>query len=450
MNTPMTRTGSSFVTAIQVPSGSAIDFGFLITKSLSGTDLAVWDGDGAKDYHRVASRDGTIEVRSRATLFQSGRWNAKEEANSWGYLGLVAACALFTLLMGGSVFWYRHHTRVQDCARHITLDRWSSSRTVDLTLFCVSLLAAFGIAEYGLRVLTPHGGFGAARELDWMRSDPTSLRRLFTIDSTLGFRPNLQGELYNELGTRRNGYALEKRPGVSRLLFIGDSVTFRGTIIDALRKVYGEEHYEYWNAGVESYNTVQEVKFYTSYNSGTRPDHVILTFHPNDFETTPVAFFNEEGKLIVYAPNLPLGDMSPWLFEHSYLYRFLIGLITSERRGQEAILEEIRQSLTILRDTLQHDHIRLTVLILPLLTPDTHWSSDEHGRRKAIIHLLSELQITHIDLLQPMTDALKHDLIIQETPGDTWHPSEAVSKVFAKYLQQEGLLGQRKSDEPIH
>jgi hypothetical protein len=43
-------------------------------------------------------------------------------------------------------------------------------------------------------------------------------------------------------------------------------------------------------AGVESFNTVQEVAYDRSFNRFIRLDHVILTFHLNDFETTPVAF----------------------------------------------------------------------------------------------------------------------------------------------------------------
>ena len=40
---------------------------------------------------------------------------------------------------------------------------------------------------------------------------------------------------YTRFGTLANGYAEAKVPGVRRLLFLGDSVTHRGHLIDALR-----------------------------------------------------------------------------------------------------------------------------------------------------------------------------------------------------------------------
>jgi hypothetical protein len=263
---------------------------------------------------------------------------------------------------------------------------------------------------------------------------------MYTVDEDLGFRPILPSRFYNEYGTVQNRYDIAKRSGVTRLLFLGDSVTFRGTIIDALRALYGEELYEYWNAGVESYNTVQEVNFYRAYNYRIRPNHVILTFHPNDFETTPVAFLNEDRKLSVYAPNRPLTEMNPFLFRHSHLYRLLMGLATSERRGEEAIFKEIVRSITTLRDTLREEHIRLTVLVLPLMAQPELWSSGEQERRRHILGALHDLRIAHVDLLPTLIDAIQRHIPIQESPGDIWHPSIELSAMFAQYIRSHGIL----------
>ncbi len=54
---------------------------------------------------------------------------------------------------------------------------------------------------------------------------------------------------------------------MQRVLFLGDSVTARGGIIAELASLYGNEQFEYWNAGVESYDTCQEVRYFERYCS---------------------------------------------------------------------------------------------------------------------------------------------------------------------------------------
>ena len=73
-----------------------------------------------------------------------------------------------------------------------------------------------------------------------------------TFDPELGFRPVLGDAKYNVDGTRVNRYLSKKPPEACRILFLGDSATARGKMIAALEAVYGEEPFEYWNAGVEA------------------------------------------------------------------------------------------------------------------------------------------------------------------------------------------------------
>jgi hypothetical protein len=436
MNTPMSKTGDVFHATVQAPGASIINFGFLITKSPTGADVAIWDGNGDQGYHAAAEDHAAIEVLSSISFSTSGRWAIQDAPSSWFYLGVIGSGTLLLIAIGVGTRSYRRTKQHRDASPFVLL----RSRRFDILLLGISLLTGIGISEYVLRLLAPHEGFGAARELDWMRTNPGKLSRLYMVDENLGFRPILPSRFYNEYGTVLNGYDIAKRPGVTRLLFLGDSVTFRGTIIDALRGLYGEELYEYWNAGVESYNTVQEVNFYKAYNYRIRPDHVILTFHPNDFETTPVAFLNEDRKLSVYAPNRPLTEMNPFLFRHSHLYRLLMGLVTSELRGEEAILKEIVRSVTALRDTLREQHIRLTVLVLPLMAQPELWSSGEQERRRQILKALHDLRIDHVDLLPSLIDAIQRHIPIQESPGDIWHPSIELSAMFAQYIRSHGML----------
>lgn len=120
-----------------------------------------------------------------------------------------------------------------------------------LLLLLSGTVFALLLTECYLKLLLPYEGLGAARELKQFR-DLENAPGLFIIDPNFGFRPALGTSVYNKFGTLAGNYTLEKPEGVTRLLFIGDSVTARGKIIDAIRKLYNETNFEYWNAGVES------------------------------------------------------------------------------------------------------------------------------------------------------------------------------------------------------
>ncbi|MBI5527239.1 MAG: hypothetical protein HY897_12970 [Deltaproteobacteria bacterium] len=300
----------------------------------------------------------------------------------------------------------------------------------------VSLAAAEGLLHW----CYPHDGLRAGVELPWMRGNPDDLSKVYTLDPETGFRPILGAGDYSAFGTLLNAYPATKRAGMTRVLFIGDSVTRRGKIVDALRAIHGEETFEYWNAGVESFGTVQEVAYYLRHNAAIEPDHVILTFHPNDFESTPVAFFDRDRRLVVYQPSAPLRTPSRRLFQASHLYRFLLGLTADRDRGRAAIAAEVRGAMQRLRDALRARGIRLSVVILPLMKPAAEWSPDERRALEQIRAITAELGIEAHDLLPALERAMAGGVDIHETPMDPWHPSAAVARVFARELAARGLL----------
>ncbi len=302
-------------------------------------------------------------------------------------------------------------------------------------LLLCGIAIGLSIFEIYLRFSQPYAPFVTGDEMPWMRDQ----LHYFMLDPISGFRPILGKNYYDEYGTMVNSYPIEKNEKQKRLLFVGDSVTRRAKIIEAIKAVYGTENFQYWNAGVESFNTVQEVAFYKRFNYATHPDHVILTFVQNDFGTTPVAFVSND-KLMVYAPDKPILRPWPWLFSHSHLYRFIIGSTMATRSGGVDIYDEVRNSLRELRDLLNSDGIRLTVLIMPVLRPFEKWRDEQIESRLQAISILDELHIRYFDLLEPMNEAIKGGVNIQEKPGDRVHPSQEVSIFFAKYLHKNHLL----------
>jgi hypothetical protein len=315
--------------------------------------------------------------------------------------------------------------------------------TAALLLVVVGLSSIVCILTFELiqRIRAPYRTLGGAQELpQFRRSAPDQLSN-FVVDPDFGFRPSLGRGSYARFGTLQNGYPEVKRPGVTRLLFIGDSVTRRGKIIEALKTQYGSQQYEYWNAGVESFNTVQEVAYYKRFNRAIRPDHVILTFHLNDFETTPVAFREADGTLVVYAPNRPIQRINPWLFRHSYTYRYWVGLFSARKTARSEIIEEVRASLADLQRGVADDNARLTVLVLPILRPLSDWKPEYREYRRLILKILQSLRIRHFDLLAPLNQALADSAVVTETGDDLfWHPSREATSYFAKYLRTQRLL----------
>ena len=312
-----------------------------------------------------------------------------------------------------------------------------------LLLIVVALSSVISILaiEVFHRLKAPYRTLGGAQELPQFRRGAPDKLSAFVVDPDFGFRPILGSGNYTRFGTLANDYPETKRPGVVRLLFIGDSVTRRGQIVEALRAQYGSQHYEYWNAGVESFNTVQEVAYYKRFNRPIRPDHVILTFHLNDFETTPVAFPVADGTLVVYAPNRPIQRLNPSLFRHSYTYRYWLGLLSPRKAARSEIIEQVRDSLADLSRGIARDNARLTVLVLPILRPPNDWKPEYREYRRLILEMLESLRIRHFDLLTPLKEALADGVIVTENGDDLfWHPSRDAAYYFAKYLRIQQLL----------
>lgn len=284
--------------------------------------------------------------------------------------------------------------------------------------------------------------FGAMNHMTWMSTKEyyNVFVDEFTIDPKFGFLPILNTQYYNKYATRVNEYELDKKPGIERLLFIGDSVTSDGNIIKGLKKRYGTEKYEYWNAGVGSYNTVQEVNLYQYYNFIIHPDKVILTFVNYDFDITPIAFFNKPGNLVVYSPKKTIHNISPFLFKNSFLYRMYISFIMSSNSDPDGGVKEATSSLTELTNQLKNKNIEFIVIISPWLKPTSTWTTFEKDYHNKIVQILDNLKIKKIDLSNIIDKAISTGIKIHDFRNDLVHPSDELGDYFSIYLFNSGLL----------
>ncbi|MBX3169254.1 MAG: hypothetical protein KF760_17745 [Candidatus Eremiobacteraeota bacterium] len=298
--------------------------------------------------------------------------------------------------------------------------------------------------ELALRWFFPGMVMGAGSQLQFRAGE----RANFQADPECGYIPVLGNAAYDRFGCRvdrydEKGRRLPDRDGSQprqgkRILFVGDSVTRRGRIQDALEKHYGKQDYEYWNAGVESFNTMQELVFYRRVNSQLKPDQVILTFHNNDFQDTPLVF-RENGELQIHFMRRDGQHINAWLFSHSYLYRWLTGLSLGnlDRARQRAAVKE---ALAGFRQITSQQKVPFSVILLPILKPYEQWTNKEKWSRQNALELLKEEGITTYDLFPDMEAALKEGVDLPESPGDSWHPGVAAAEHFARYLVRQKIL----------
>lgn len=258
-------------------------------------------------------------------------------------------------------------------------------------------------------------------------------------DAEAGYLPVLGRGEYDIYGCLKNDYDVNQRKG-KRLLFVGDSVTHRARVINGLRRLYGEEHFEYWNAGVESFNTRQELVLYRRHNAKIKPDHVILTFHNNDFRATPLVV-REKGQFKVYDPGM---DINPWLFERSYLYRWAWPHMDDSHLRARQVLE----SLTEFKELLTQQKIRFSIVLVPMFKPVSEWDKSEQWSRQVSQEYFRQLDLTYFDMLPTMEAVLQEGQEVTETPGDFFHPNQLLADRFAQELHRQGLLEKKPLHDP--
>ena len=302
-----------------------------------------------------------------------------------------------------------------------------------LGLLLAGMVGGVVAGETALRILKPPAAAGGIQQTRF----PVGQLTDYTPDDECGYLPKINGEFYGAQGCVYNDYKLEKPPAKKRILFLGDSVTHRGRIIDKLRRLYGEEHYEYWNAGVESFNTAQELVLYRRYNHLVKPDLVVLTFHNNDFMQTPLVY-REKGKLQLLTPLHDRNHINTWLFEYSYIYRCYVG--RTWRGDQEEKSVRVSQNLQEMRKLVEADGARFKVVLFPLMRPLKDYDQGEKWSRDHVLAITKALQLDTIDLAPALEEILPQNKQVEESKGDYWHPNQWAADHLGKYLYDHGLF----------
>ena len=133
--------------------------------------------------------------------------------------------------------------------------------------------------------------------------------------------------------------------------------------------------FEYWNAGVESYNTFQEVEYFSRYHKALRPELTILFFHLNDFLLLPSIVRDSEGRALAYAPYSPSRPFSVWWYQNSVIYRLLLFARLAWRMPESRSI--VRDSIVKLKSVVEGFHGELLVVVLPIFDRFESWNEGE-------------------------------------------------------------------------
>jgi lysophospholipase L1-like esterase len=96
-------------------------------------------------------------------------------------------------------------------------------------------------------------------------------------------------------GLRDREFSLEPKPGVPRILMIGDSLTFgwgvpyEATFSKRIERLFADagQEVEVINTGVGNWNTVQEVTYFLTKAKDFKPNIIVLNYFVNDAEPVP-------------------------------------------------------------------------------------------------------------------------------------------------------------------
>ena len=98
LHTPMLLEEQAYVTRLQLPAGTTIDFGFLTTKDPQGNPVNVWEANGGEDYRLTLTADKALDIQSQEKP-KTGR-----DLPSYLVVGLYVLMGIIVILIVGFVF----------------------------------------------------------------------------------------------------------------------------------------------------------------------------------------------------------------------------------------------------------------------------------------------------------------------------------------------------------
>ena len=274
-------------------------------------------------------------------------------------------------------------------------------------------------------------------------------------------RPNKRGTFMgvtlvtNALGLRNREIALEKKPGVTRVLMLGDSLTLgwgvpeeetTSRLLERLLNKDGDGSFEVINTGVGNYNTSMEVTSFLTRGYKLHPDIVILNYFVNDAEVTPRESTNPLFKS--YAAVFLAGKLDAVWRSHLWGKDWLSYYSDLYAKGQPGWLKA-QAAIRSLAAYCKKNRIALLVVSYPELhhlKPYPFAKITEAARRVA-----EENSVPFLDLLPAIEHLEPKALWVSPTDA---HPNSIADQAFAEsinsFLRSLGFTSSPSHSLPIN
>jgi lysophospholipase L1-like esterase len=355
-------------------------------------------------------------------------------------------------------------------------------------LMFLSLILAFVLAEWGLRMFAPQI-IDCKINYEWRSDDPVLP---YVPKPNYHGKMELKNQFYADLTTNPQGFrgekafAVERTPGIRRLLFLGDSFVFGWGVNDAetfssvirrdLNADSKEGPVETINAGVYGFDIVQYREMFNRVIQYS-PDVLFLGFTlENDFNINPlkndavtesVRVEREDdlkSKIRKFFNGLHLVTL---LRDRLYIYfpgirNFMLSLGVNNKRDiflaqyPPALLEGAQKTEGILKQmklVCDQKKIRFVVLLIPLREQvycgsaiDRFPGYDIEKPNKVLKEILTRNKIEYVDLLPPLLSESKtaaHRFYFDTDPHWTKYGHELAAQQIAAFLKRTDSKEQR-------
>ena len=288
------------------------------------------------------------------------------------------------------------------------------------------------LAEFAVRATMPPGRLLSPTAIETFAERAAREATMIRPDEELGHAPVLGGEWYDEHGALRSSPRVDGDGTESTFLFLGDSVTRRGSLVTPLAALWNGGKATFWNAGVESWNPTQEVAGYFRSQRSLKPQRIVLTLHNNDLTESTVACL-KDGVLTLCNPG-SFVPVDPAWYRRSILYELLVHFRHTDRLRPEHYTfreREVEAALARLRDDAASIGAQFSIVLLPIFAAPSAQQEHERRARELELAMLERLRVPFIDL-QPVCDEIANaGLDVRVAPTDPYHPDDACGAMLA-------------------
>lgn len=242
----------------------------------------------------------------------------------------------------------------------------------------------------------------------------------------------------NSLGLRdERAVALRKDPATTRIMMLGDSVTFGfgvaqhettpAQLESRLNANAGGRRFEVLNAGVGNYNTSMQVAAYLTNGRALGPDLVVLNFFVNDAEPTPVPrgnWLTRSSLAAVYVTNR-VDSVARWINGAPGWQQYYAGLFDEDQPGWQ----HTQAAIAALKLACDEDRRPLVIVNYPDLHQTKPYPLDAITRR--VQEVAARLAVPFLDLTPDVTDEDEASLLWVN--GGDPHPN---GRTHAKYARR--------------